>query len=169
MLNIEAKKTIYESFVRCHLLYGLTIWGGAKKQILLPLEKTLSRIWRKIGPHKMHTLNRLQKFSILKLEDELLIQESKFLWKWHNKKLPRSLNTIIEEKNDRLRGRRFIIPRNVRENSTRLRLAKRANTSITSISSATSKNMLVRNLKNATLEKYQFSCERRHCYICSRT
>jgi hypothetical protein len=30
-LNIETKKLIYESFVQSHILYCLTVWGGAKK------------------------------------------------------------------------------------------------------------------------------------------
>jgi len=28
-LNLSSKKVLYESFVRCHILYGLNIWGGA--------------------------------------------------------------------------------------------------------------------------------------------
>ena len=55
----------------------------------------------------MHTLNRLNFLKILSLEDELMVQESKLIWKWENKTLPKSLESIIEEKNDRLRFRRF--------------------------------------------------------------
>jgi hypothetical protein len=35
------KKVIYESFVRCHVLYGITIWGGATKQVLETLTKVI--------------------------------------------------------------------------------------------------------------------------------
>jgi len=125
-LNNETKKTIYESFIRCHLLYGLVAWGGAKKQMIKPLEKSLAKTWKKFGGRQIHTLNRLKNNNILKLEDELIIQECKFLHRWE-KNLPSSLVNLINEKHDRLRGRRFIIPRNLKDNSVRTRLGKIAN------------------------------------------
>jgi len=96
-LSKSTRLTIYESFVRCHLLYGLVVWGGAKKIILKPLMSTLSKIWRKFGHRYEHTLNRLKNNSILKFEDELSLQESKFLWRWDKKKLSTSLISIISE------------------------------------------------------------------------
>ncbi len=56
------------------------------------------KIWKKIGRYKQHTLNRLQKHKILKLEHELEISESKIIWKWSKGKLSVSLNNIIKEK-----------------------------------------------------------------------
>lgn len=57
-LNIETKKLIYNSFVRCHLLYGLVVWGGAKNTVMSPLTKTIKKVWSKIGKKYMHTKNR---------------------------------------------------------------------------------------------------------------
>jgi hypothetical protein len=79
-LNIGMKKPIYESFVRSHILYGIIIWGRGE-----PLEKMLSKIWSKIGTRKKHTVNRLKEYGMLKLEDELAIQEIKFVWKWEKR------------------------------------------------------------------------------------
>jgi hypothetical protein len=31
LLNNSSKKVLYESFVRCHLLYGLNVWGEQQK------------------------------------------------------------------------------------------------------------------------------------------
>ncbi len=50
----------------------------------------------------MHTNKRLLENELLSLKDELLIQESKLLWKWNNKSLPKALHQILKEKVDRL-------------------------------------------------------------------
>jgi hypothetical protein len=50
-LNLETQKLIYESFVRSHLLYCLTVWGSARAEALRPLVKLLKKIWKKIGPY----------------------------------------------------------------------------------------------------------------------
>ena len=165
-LNIYTKKIIYESFIRCHLLYCLTVWGGCKQVILTPLLKTIKKTWSKIGKRKMHTLNRLQKFGLILFEDELRLQELKFIWKWENKKLPNSLNELLKEKQDRLRGRRFAYlnnnPRGVHN-----RLTKRANTEINVVSGVMSKDTMVKRIKKKLFEeKYKFTCAARHCFIC---
>jgi hypothetical protein len=165
-LSTELKKTIYESFVRCHLLYGITVWGGAALNLIKPLEKSLSKIWAKFGQRRMHTLNRLKKYGILKISDEIKIQECKFVWKWEKKKLPRSLINIIEEKSDNLRGRRFKISRHCKNNSIEYRLANRANVMINTISPIKTKKSLIQKLRKSTLDSYSFNCRRRNCFIC---
>ena len=133
-MNISMKKIIYESFIRCHMLYCLPIWGGAKQTALKQLNKVLRKAWSKIGKRKSHTFNRLQKYSMLLLEDELAIQESKILWRWDKKLIPKSLSTIVNEKQDRLRGRRFVMLRKSKTGSINQRLTKRANLNIQEIS-----------------------------------
>ena len=86
--------------MQCHLLYGLTVWGGANKVKLLILEKTLGKIWRKFGIHYKHTSEHLISNKLLKFEDELRTQVRKLLWKWNNKKIPKSLTNIVKEKQD---------------------------------------------------------------------
>jgi len=114
----------------------------------------------------MHTLNRLQKFGLILFEDELRLQELKFIWKWENNKLPNSLNELLKEKQDRLRGRRFAYlnnnPRGVHN-----RLTKRANTEINMVSGVMSKDTMVKRIKKKLFEeKYKFTCAARHCFIC---
>ena len=117
----------------------------------------------------MHTLNRLQNYKILKLEDELSIQESKVIWRWEKGLIPKSLNSIIKEKVDHLRGRRFEVRRNNRKGSINERLTKLANSNITTISSATSKKVLSNNIKSDIFNrKYNFNCANNQCYICNQ-
>ena len=166
-LSIKMKKVIYESFVRCHLLYVLTAWGSVSNVIKKPLEKLLARIHSKIGPRKMHTKNRLQTYKLMKLEDELEIQESKTLWKWENKKLPRGLNDLIVEKTDNLRGRRFKQNREWKQTSIAYRLANRATKSMSEISQFKTKNSLIKKLKKTINQKYTFICRSRNCFTCA--
>ncbi len=166
-LNIVTKKLVYESFVRSHLLYCLTVWGGAKTAVLTPLIRTISKIWRRIGPFRQHTLNRLKNLGILKLEDELAIQETKIVWKWEKHKIANGLKSILREKQDRLRGRRFEKYRGVKSSSLNYRLANKATTSINSLSSITTMASLSNKLrKNVFDTKYTFNCNRVNCFIC---
>jgi hypothetical protein len=142
--------------------------GGAAKNKLTGLEKTLKKVWRKIGPFHMHTNQRQYQHKLLNLSEELQIQESKLLWRWNKKIVPKSILSLIEEKNDRLRGRRFVISRNLRNNSINTRLTKRANKSISCIANAKSLKVLATKLKNETLDKYNIPCRIRNCYTCSQ-
>ena len=166
-LNISTKKVLYESFIRSHLLYCLTVWGSAKNSVLKPLQTILRKTWKKIGPYKQHTLNRLQQHNILKLEHELEIQEAKLVWKWSKGKIPSSLKDIIKEKPNTLRSRRFESLRNVKLDSINYRLSKRASKSINKIDKFTSIKSLSNNLsKEIFSTKYSFTCENRNCFIC---
>jgi len=167
-IGLPIKKLIYESFIRCHLLYCLTVWGSASANKLKPLTKALHKSWKYIGKFKQHTLNRLQENCILKHEDELRMQESKVIWRWEKNKLPNSLKPLIEEKADNLRGRRFAIPRGAKPDSLVYRLNKRAEIDISTISLAKTKKSMSNNLKKSVLRSYSFVCRRRGCFICSR-
>ena len=166
-LNISTKKVMYESFVRSHLLYCLTVWGSAKSTILKPLYTVLGKIWKKIGTFKQHTFNRLQEHNILKLQHELEIQESKFIWKWSKGKVPSSLKSVIIEKPNTLRSRRFESLRNAKLDSINFRLYKRATRDITKIDKFTSTKCLSTNLKKEIVSNnYSFTCVNRNCFIC---
>jgi len=165
-LSVNMQKTIFESFVRCHILYGLTVWGGASKTIIKPLQTSLSKVWSKIGNRKMHTLNRLEKYGLLKLEDEIRIQESKVVWKWINDKTAPGIKHILTEKQDNLRGRRFVIKREWKVDSISRRIATRANKEVPFLSKFKTKVTMTKNLKSIINTSYVFHCRNRNCFVC---
>ena len=167
-LSIAMKKVIYESFVRCHLLYSLIVWGATSKVILKPLEQTLARIWTKIGPRRMHTHNRLKEFKMLKLSDELAIQESRMVWEWENTKLPTGLCEIISERDDNLRGRRFNSSRHLKSNSINNRLANRARTVINDLPVCRLKKAIIKKIRSGIYNNFNLVCNRRNCFICTQ-
>ena len=131
------------------------MWGSAKNSIIKPLNSLLSKIWRKIGRYRQHTLNRLTEHNILKLEHELEIQESKLVWKWTKNKIPSGLKPLIVERQNILRSRRFENVRGSKNDSINYRLFKCATNSINRIDNFMSiialpitlvKKLLVRNI-----------------------
>jgi len=162
-LNVKNKKLLYESFVRSHLLYCLTAWGDAN---MTSLNKTIKKTWRKIGKPKQHTLNRLKEHEILKLEDEIAVQEAKIVWKWEKKQLPPGSICLLKEKQDNLRGRRFERHNRIGPRSINARLAKRAENSIEIVKNLKTKKSVVSHLKKKIIEEnYTFICRNRACFI----
>jgi len=148
---MNTEKTLYKSFIICHLLYCLNVWGGAKPNKVSRLAAILKKSWKLIGPFHQHTLKRLQNLNILKLEYEIAIQESKFIWRWNRNKIPNSLKSLLVEKIDNLRHRRFVNSRNSPPNSIESRLSRRATNSITAIEKFKTIKTMSNNLKKTFL------------------
>ena len=164
-LSTGTKKLIYESFVRCHLLYGLIVWGpvGVKHE---NLKKTLQRIYNKFGKRYEHTNRRLFENNILNLQDELALTEKCWVWKWSQKKLPNGVTHILIKRNMALRGNRFILKRHWLPRSISYRLSKRAITDYGMLQEYTSKKQTVCKEKQKFINKYNCQCEIRNCFIC---
>ena len=169
-LSSVMKKTIYESFVRTHITYCLSVWGAKKTTNLKELKILLKKTWTKIGRRKQHTNERLIEHNIIKLEDEIKILEIKLVWRWSTNKIPRGLKDIIVERNSRnLRNRHFIRESNWKQDSITYRLATRAKNEIKEIVIAKSKKGLVKKYRNKChLIDYNIPCRVRNCFICSQ-
>jgi len=166
-LSIAMKRTIYESFIRCHLLYCLIVWGAKKTQSLAELKTQIKKIWTKIGIRKQHTNERLVNHEILKLEDELKIAEIKTIWRWEKNKIPTGIKDIIVERNNNLRNRNFLRERSWKQDSIAYRLATRATKEIKEIEIAKSKKGLAKKYRNKCfLIEYVTPCRVRNCFIC---
>ena len=167
-LSSVMKKTIYESFVRTHITYCLSVWGAKKTCYLQELKTLLKKTWTKIGKRKQHTNERLIEHNILKLEDEIKIMEIKIVWRWTKKKIPKGLNDIIQERFSRnLRNRQFIRESNWKHDSLAYRLATRAKNEIKEIETAKTKKGLTKKYRNKChLIDYVTPCRVRNCFIC---
>ncbi len=168
-LSVNMKRTIYESFIRTHLTYCLSVWGAKKTGALNELKKQIKKTWSKIGQRRQHTNKRLMDNKILKLEDELKIAEVKLIWRWLKNKIPFGLRDIIAERNSvNLRNRQFIRERNWRHESIAFRLATRAKNEIREIEIARSKKGLAKKYKNkCILVEYNTICRIRNCLLCT--
>ncbi len=168
--TIPMKKVIYESFIRSHLTYCLSVWGAKKSQTLTELKKLVKKSWTKIGMRKQHTNERLKEHRILKLEDELRISEAKIIWRREKQKIPKGLTNILAENTTvTLRQRQFYRQPNWKLDSISSRLAIRAKKEIKDIEIAKSKKGLVKKYKNKIcLIDYNIPCRTRNCFICSQ-
>jgi hypothetical protein len=166
ILTKGIRKTIYESFVRCHIMYCISIWGpaGIKNQVLI---KTWKRIIRKLGPRFRHTDKRLADYEIMPLKDELKLAECKIIWKWEKKELPTGITNIIKEKNNRsLRQRSFVLPKLWKQTSISYRLNKGASNNITNLAKLKTRKELTKYIKKTSLDNLNTNCTTRQCYIC---
>jgi len=168
-LTPKMKKTIYESFVRCHLNYCNIVWGAKKSNNLTELNKTLKRIWKKIGTYNQHTNTRLLEHNIMKFNDEVALSEAKFIWRWNKKKLPNGITSIITEKTERsLRGRKFLREPKWKMDSIASRLAIRANNEINFLDKFNTKTTFKKHYKEKLKESYKIACRIRNCTLCIR-
>jgi hypothetical protein len=135
---------------------------------LSPINSLINRIVKKIGHPYEHTLQRFKHLGILKLEDELHVQEGKLIWKWSKNQTPPGLRNILKEKNDRLRRRRFIKEKDSKSESINCRLATKAERLIATLMQCKSKKKATNVLRDELFtSKYSVSCTIHNCAVCS--
>lgn len=61
---------------------SLVVWGGSTSTQLKPLNSVLGKYWKNIGQFRQHTQHRLKEHNVLKLEDEVVVQETKIARRW---------------------------------------------------------------------------------------
>jgi len=167
-MSLNMKKTIYESFIRTHLTYCISIWGAKKSSNMTDLKKAVKKVWTKIGMRNQHTHERLKELMILKMEDELKIAEMKIIYRWEKKKIPLGLSDILVERvNNNLRNRQFTRTRTWKHDSIAYRLATLAIKEIKVIEVAKSKKGLTKKLKKDLISDYTTGqCRIRNCRFC---
>jgi len=169
-------KTIYNSLINCHLLYGITLWGHKQNQIF-KMQKRAVRIISK-SKYNAHTEPLFKLFNIPKLNDILKIQEWKFYHSLVNKKLPKFFENFSFPRHVDVHAHQtrnnamMIVPRlnyNISKCAIRNRLPSIVNSAPTNITeklSTHSINGLTFYLKRIFIDSYETTCYIENCYIC---
>ena len=85
-------RTLYNSLIHPHLIYGLYIWGFSPKRLTI-LQKKVVRILAR-RPYLSHTTSIFKDLKILKLKDQYSIQLYKLYHKNTNNFLPSYFNSF---------------------------------------------------------------------------
>ena len=98
-VNIHLLKTVYYALGYSYLRYCNIVWGNASKHILKPLITLQNRILRimTFAPFGRIDIDKLyQKLGLLSLEKIHYLEKSKFMHKYHNRKLPEFFDGYFE-------------------------------------------------------------------------
>ena len=122
-------RTLYNSLIHPHLIYGLYIWGFSPKQLTILQKKAVRILARR--PYISHTTSIFKDLKILKLKDQYSNQLYKLYHKNTNNLLPSYFNSFTPyydvEHNHDLRYASLRLPMTKREyfvQSTRYQFLK---------------------------------------------
>ncbi len=97
--GIDLLKTVYHALVESHLLYCNLIWGNTNENILEPLIKLQDKIIRIIcfvPNHERDMTSLYKKLGLLDLKLLHKLSTAKFMFKFKNKKLPKSFDNFFK-------------------------------------------------------------------------
>ena len=89
VLPLEIKKLLYNSLILSHINYCIMAWGY-KGNRLIKIQKRAVRIITLSG-YNSHTEPLFKQLNLLKIEDQLKLQELKFYFKYIHRHLPVNL------------------------------------------------------------------------------
>ena len=167
-------RTLYNSLIHPHLIYGLFIWGFSPKQLTI-LQKKVVRILAR-RPYISHTTSIFQDLKILKLKDQYSIQLYKLYHKNTNNLFPSYFNSFTpyydDEHNHDLRYTALRLPMTRREyfvQSTRYQFLKLIReTSVIDLNRTINSSVFqfAAYFKYAILNRYDPICRIVNCYVC---
>ena len=167
-------RTLYNSLIHPHLIYGLYIWGFSAKRLTI-LQKRVVRILAR-RPYISHTTSIFKDLKILKLKDQYSIQLYKLYHKNTNNLLPSYFNSFTPyydvEHNHDLRYTALRLPMTRREyfvQSTRYQFLKLIReTSVIDLNRTINSSVFqfAAYFKYAILNRYDPTCRIVNCYVC---
>ena len=131
-------RTIYNSLIHPHIIYGLYLWGFSPKRLTM-LQKKAVRILS-LRPYVSHSIPLFKNLKFLKIEDQYLIQLYKLYYENTNNLPPHYFNSFTPYYNNEE------LSHNLR--STTLRLP------------------IMDFFKYSIINRYDPVCVINHCYVC---
>ncbi len=98
----ENLRTLYFSLIQPYLTYGISIWGGSHSTYLNKLvksQKRAIRIIKHLG-YRDHTEEHFKNLKILRLDDLYKLNMSLIMYKYNDRLLPKSLQTMFKQNQD---------------------------------------------------------------------
>ena len=154
LLNTKGKLAIFNAFVKPHILYGLSVWGGSKGRAMSMLIKTYKKAVRLLDIGKIHVEPLLKKYNLLSINDEYKLSLLKTAWECV--KGNSNLNIYISERQGRIGLRTTRRYNNTRrryknaDNNLIYNLEKTLNTNYNRISNAQNVKLLIKHIKKST-------------------
>ena len=174
----ETLRTIYNSLISPHLLYGILLWGKRNSKVYRLQKKAIRLITK--SRYNAHTDPLFKQMNIIKVADMLTVEEWKFYYKLVHRKLPAYSDSIsLLRHADRhqylTRGRNHIVIPKIRYqlsiSSIRYRLPHLINQAHNDILNKIQTHSLYGlcfYLKRVFIGAYQTTCTVANCYICQR-
>jgi hypothetical protein len=175
-LPSETLLLLYNSMILPHLLYGILLWG-LKCNKLSRLQKRAVRIISK-SKQNSHSDPLFKRYSILKVNDILKLQEWKFYYKYKNLVLPQyflqfSFPRQIDIHPHTTRNCYLLVTPRLRyefsKSSIKYRIPKMINEAPYSILNKISSHSLQGlsfYMKRVLINEYEFTCTLSNCYVC---
>ena len=173
LLNTKGKLAIFNAFVRPHILYGLSVWGGSKGRAMTLLQKTYKKVVHLLDIGKMHVEPILKKYGWLTINHEYKISLIKTAWECV--KGNSNLNTYITERQGRVGLRSTRRYNNIQrryknaDNNLIYNLEKTLNTIYTRLSGTQNIKLLIKHIKKeyVNADNSQIRCYNAGCVECN--
>ena len=168
-------RTLYNSLIHPHFIYGLYIWGFSPKRLSILQKKAVRILARR--PYISHTTSIFKDLKILKLKDQYSIQLYKLYHKNTNNLFPSYFNSFapyynIAEPTHDLRSATLRLPMTRREyfvQSTKYQFLKlMRETSIIDFNRTINSTVFqfAAYFKYAIINRYDPTCRIVNCYVC---
>ena len=168
-------RTIYNSLIHPHLIYGLYLWGFSPKRLIILQKKAVRTI--SLSRYLSHSTPLFKNLKILKIDDQYSIQLYKLYYKNTNNLLPSYFNSFTpyynnEEHSHNLRSMTLRLPMTRREffvQSTKYQLLKLVReTSVIDLNRTVSSTIYQFSafFKYSIINRYDPICTIDHCYVC---
>jgi hypothetical protein len=174
-IPMHIRTMLYNSLIKPHLEYGITVWGFSNIKALTTKQKKILRHVANVKNHSCHTTKLFAKLKIIKLEDLLKINIAKIVSKFFNNELPIPISNIFELKksarNTRTTKNLNLEPRLAKTKKEENNIYFKAPIIWNSLDEKVkteSPDKIGKTIKNKTIFYYQLEppCMKKICYSC---